>query len=297
METSPVAAANAFAQDARHVQMNVQMHIHQAAYVCLMSSDPVQKAQCVRALRTAFAHGEHVVSMDGEVAPVPDPGRPPRPLLVPRQSLASRGLGSAEGRLALAHALAHIEFNAINIGLDAVYRFRAMPREFYADWLQVAFEEAEHFELLRNYLSDHGKDYGDFPAHDDLWDMVRRTDDDVLIRMALVPRVLEARGLDVTPGLQKRLRAVGETRLVEILDVIYREEMGHVRIGTHWFRHLCAERGLDARSTFRQLLQEYMSGRIRGPYDEMGRMNAGFSAEEMEDLRAMEQETLRQLAA
>ncbi|HES75845.1 MAG TPA: ferritin-like domain-containing protein [bacterium] len=276
--------------------MSYENTIHQAAYVCLMEAHPSQKAACVRRVQQAFATGALPLQDADDIQPVPDPGRPPRPVLVDRRHLATRGLGSLEGRLALAHALAHIEFNAINIGLDAVYRFRDMPREFYADWLQVAFEEAEHFELLRAYLNEHGKDYGDYPAHDDLWEMVRRTDDDVLLRMALVPRVLEARGLDVTPGLQRRLRAVGENRLVEILDVIYREEMGHVRIGTHWFRHLCAERGLDARGTFRELLNQYMSGRIRGPYDELGRMHAGFTEEEMDDLRAMEKETLGLLA-
>ena len=276
--------------------MNHPSTIQQAALHCLMASDPAQKSICVRRVQQAFASGELPLQHLDDVLPIPDPGRPARPELVPRQQLATRGLGSLEGRLALAHALAHIEFNAINIALDAVYRFRDMPRAFYADWLQVAFEEAVHFELLRAYLNDYGKDYGDYPAHDDLWEMVRRTDDDVLIRMALVPRVLEARGLDVTPGLQRRLRAVGETRLVDILDVIYREEMGHVRIGTEWFRHLCLERGLDARVTFRELLQQYMSGRIRGPYDELGRMQAGFSEDEMMDLRTMEKETLGLLA-
>jgi len=271
-------------------------NIHQSALACLMEADPGQKAVCVRRVQQDFAAGRLPLHDGADTQPIPDPGRPSRPKLVPRNQLATRGLGSLEGRLALAHALAHIEFNAINIGLDAVYRFRGMPREFYADWLQVAVEEAAHFALLRAFLNDHGKDYGDYPAHDDLWEMVRRTDDDVLIRMALVPRVLEARGLDVTPGLQRRLRAVGEVRLVEILDVIYREEMGHVRIGTHWFRHLCAERDLDARITFRELLNQYMSGRIRGPYDELGRMHAGFTEEEMDDLRAMEKETLGLLA-
>jgi uncharacterized ferritin-like protein (DUF455 family) len=267
-------------------------NIHQAAYACLMEADPAQKAACVRQVQQFFLADECSVFNEGIVLPVADPGRPVRPELVDRKHLAARSLGSLEGRLALAHALAHIEFNAINISLDAVYRFRGMPFEFYADWLRVAAEEAAHFELLRAYLQDHGKDYGDYLAHNDLWEMVRRTDDDVMIRMALVPRVLEARGLDVTPGLQKRLRAVGETRLVAILDVIYREEIGHVEIGTRWFRHLCSERNLDARLTFRDLLHEYMRGRIRGPYDELGRMHAGFSAEEMDDLRAMEKETL-----
>lgn len=270
--------------------------VHDAAHACLMESDPARKAACVRLLQQDFAAGRLDVEQWGEALPVPDPGRPARPELVERKHLAQRPVKELEGRLALAHALAHIEFNAINIGLDAVYRFRGLPADFYADWIRVAVEEAHHFELLRAYLHDHDRDYGDYPAHEGLWEMVRRTDDDALVRMALVPRVLEARGLDVTPGMQARLREVGEERLVAILDVIYREEIGHVEIGTRWFRHLCAERGLDARVTFRELLSEYMSGRIRGPYDELGRMHAGFTAEEMEDLRAMEMETLGRLS-
>lgn len=261
-----------------------------------MEADPVRKAACVRRLAQDFAAGHLPVAEGGTVCPVPDPGRPPRPVLVERHQLSQRPVKTLEGRLALAHALAHIEFNAINIGLDAVYRFRGLPEGFYADWIRVAVEEAQHFELLRTYLNDQGRDYGDYPAHDGLWEMVRRTDDDPLIRMALVPRVLEARGLDVTPGMQARLRKVGDMRLVEILDVIYREEIGHVEIGTRWFRFLCARRGLDARATFRALLSEYMAGRIRGPYDELGRMHAGFTEEELADLKALEQETLERLA-
>jgi uncharacterized ferritin-like protein (DUF455 family) len=271
-------------------------NVHDAAHACLMESDPARKAACVRRLAQDFAAGRLAVEQGGMAMPVPDPGRPARPELVERRLLAQRPVSVLEGRLALAHALAHIEFNAINIGLDAAYRFRGLPEGFYADWIRVAVEEAHHFELLRAYLNDQGRDYGDYPAHDGLWEMVRRTDDDALIRMALVPRVLEARGLDVTPGMQARLREVGDTRMVEILDVIYREEIGHVEIGTRWFRHLCEERGLDARATFRKLLSEYMAGRIRGPYDELGRMHAGFTAEEMEDLRAMEMETLGRLS-
>lgn len=270
--------------------------VHDAAHACLMESDPGRKAICVRQLQQGFASGALAIEPSGHGEPVPDPGRPARPELVERKHLAQRSVKELEGRLALAHALAHIEFNAINIGLDATYRFRGLPEGFYADWIRVAVEEASHFELLRAYLNDQGRDYGDYAAHDGLWEMVRRTDDDPMIRMALVPRVLEARGLDVTPGMQVRLRAVGDERLVGILDVIYREEIGHVEIGTRWFRHLCAERSLDPRATFRDLLSEYMAGRIRGPYDELGRMHAGFTAEEMEDLRAMEMETLGRLA-
>ncbi|MGC9456061.1 MAG: ferritin-like domain-containing protein [Halothiobacillaceae bacterium] len=270
--------------------------LHEAARSVLLTCDPREKA---RKAATLYEQARLGFVLENEsvtpVEPVPDPGRPPRPELVRPRDLAQRDVHSQEGRVILAHALAHIEFNAINISLDAAYRFRGMPEQYYLDWLQVAAEEGAHFVLLADYLEDYGAAYGDYPAHDGLWEMVRRTDDDVLIRMALVPRVFEARGLDVTPGMQRRLSAVGDTRLVEILDVIYREEIGHVEIGTRWFRHACAQRNLPPRETFRDLLREYMSGRIRGPYDELGRMEAGFTAEEMEDLKAMERETLARL--
>ncbi len=196
----------------------------------------------------------------------------------------------------LAHALAHIEFNAINIALDAVYRFRDLPDAFYRDWLRVAAEEGAHFRLLRDALRERGADYGDYPAHDGLWQTVHATDHDPLVRMALVPRVLEARGLDVTPGIQAKLKKAGDTELVAILDVIQRDEIGHVAIGTHWFRHLCEQRGLEPRATFRDLLGEYMAGRIHGPYDEQARAAAGFTPEELADLKALEAETLERLA-
>ncbi len=268
--------------------------IHQAAYAALLLCDPSAKAREADRLY-ALPHLALAGPDEPPPVPVPDPGRPVRPRLVLPRELARRDWRDAEGRRVLAHALAHIEFNAINIALDAVYRFRGLPEAFYRDWLRVASEEGRHFNLLRAYLQDGSADYGDWPAHDGLWEMVRRTDDDVMIRMALVPRVLEARGLDVTPGMQARLREAGDERLVAILDVIYREEIGHVEIGTRWFRHLCAERGLEARETFRDLLARYMQGRIRGPYDELGRRQAGFTDEEMDDLRALETNMLEQL--
>ncbi|MEJ2654165.1 MAG: ferritin-like domain-containing protein [Acidihalobacter sp.] len=146
-----------------------------------------------------------------------------------------RGLGTREGRAALVHAVAHIEFNAINLALDAVYRFRSLPRAYYDDWLRVADEEARHFMLLADRLTDFGMRYGDLPAHNGLWEMAVKTADDWLLRMALVPRVLEARGLDVTPGMIERLRQAGDMETVAALEVILREEVGHVAIGSRWF--------------------------------------------------------------
>jgi uncharacterized ferritin-like protein (DUF455 family) len=171
------------------------------------------------------------------------PGRPERPNLVAPKHLKSRGVGSQEGRAALAHAVAHIEFNAINLALDACHRFAGMPAAFYQDWISVAVDEARHFSLLQQRLAELGHSYGDFPAHDGLWEMCQLTKDDCLMRMALVPRLLEARGLDVTPQMIAKLEAAGDAATVAVLQVILAEEVRHVEIGTRWFRHCCAERG------------------------------------------------------
>jgi len=179
------------------------------------------------------------------------------------------------------HAVAHIEFNAINLALDAVHRFRDMPREYYRDWLRVADEEAQHFSMVRDYLRRHNHDYGDFDAHNGLWEMAEKTAADVLERMALVPRVLEARGLDVTPGIIEKLQQAGDVETVAILEVIYAEEIGHVEIGTRWFRHVCMERGLAPESTFHQLLHKYFPNGLHGPFNLDARARAGFSEAEM----------------
>lgn len=179
------------------------------------------------------------------------------------------------------HAVAHIEFNAMNLALDAVHRFRGMPREYYNDWLRVADEEARHFLMVRDYLREHNHDYGDFDAHNGLWEMAEKTVADVLERMALVPRVLEARGLDVTPGIIEKLNQARDTEAAGILEVIYAEEVGHVEIGTHWFRHICEERGLASDPTFRKLLKKHFPNGLHGPFNLDARARAGFSETEM----------------
>jgi uncharacterized ferritin-like protein (DUF455 family) len=240
----------------------------------------------VRALRRDWLEGRLVLG-EGEPAPIGDPGRPARPPLVPPRELVQRKLTSPEGRAALIHAVAHIEFNAINLALDAVYRFRALPSDYYGDWLQVAVEESGHFEMLRERLQQLGYGYGDFPAHDGLWEMAQDTAHDHLVRMALVPRVLEARGLDVTPGMLARLQAVGDQPTVAILEQILREEIGHVAIGSRWFRYACERRGLSPEPTFRTLLSQYMRGRLRGPFNIDARLAAGFSRDEIVALETM----------
>jgi uncharacterized ferritin-like protein (DUF455 family) len=179
------------------------------------------------------------------------------------------------------HAVAHIEFNAINLALDAVYRFRTLPVEFYGDWLGVAGEEADHFELLHARLAELGLAYGDLPAHNGLWEMAVATREDLVARMALVPRVLEARGLDVTPGMIERLRAVDDTATVRILERILREEEGHVAIGSRWYAHACAQRGLDPLATFEDLIRSHAAGRVKPPLHLAARERAGFAPEEL----------------
>jgi uncharacterized ferritin-like protein (DUF455 family) len=204
------------------------------------------------------------------------------PSRVPRRAAASPA-----GRAALLHAIAHIEFNAINLALDAVARFAELPDAYYRDWWRVAAEEALHFELLVGHLATLGFSYGDFPAHDGLWEAARKTADDCLARMALVPRVLEARGLDVTPGMRARLAAAGDAQAAAILDVILRDEIGHVAVGNFWFRHLCAARDLDPIPAFAELCARYGQPPPRPPFNEAARLAGGFSMEELRALAAL----------
>ncbi|QKT02557.1 ferritin-like domain-containing protein [Ectothiorhodospiraceae bacterium 2226] len=260
----------------------------QGAHAALMMCDPTRKVAATRALQTAWDAGRAVAGEEAAAVPVPVPGRPARPRLVPPRVLPKRGLGSREGRAALIHALCHIEFNAINLGLDAVYRFRGLPPAYYGDWLRVAAEEALHFELLQAHLASLGYAYGDFDAHDGLWEMACETAHDVVARMALVPRVLEARGLDVTPGLMERLAAAGDARAVEILTIILRDEKGHVAVGSRWYRYACAARGLEPGATFKALIARHMKGRLKGPFHWEARREAGFSDDEMTFLEGLD---------
>lgn len=248
-------------------------------YAALMAADPAAKCTAARALHAADSSA--LAQATGDPEDVPVPGRPLRPQLVHSAKLAKRGLGKPAGRAALIHAIAHIEFNAINLGLDAAYRFRGMPAAFYADWLRVAADESRHFELLNNRLADYGYSYGDFDAHNGLWEMAVKTAHDVMIRMALVPRVLEARGLDVTPGMIMKLRQAGDEDTAAVFEIILEEEVPHVEIGTRWFRYCAEPRGLDPDATFFALLDEYMNGGPPGPYNIPARREARFSEDEL----------------
>lgn len=215
------------------------------------------------------------------------PGQPEKPALMQHLDVPQRSIFTPQGLAGLVHSVCHIEFNAINLALDAVWRFPSMPPAYYADWLGVAAEEAHHFTLLRTQLQSMGYDYGDFPAHTGLWDMVERTKSDIVARMALVPRTLEARGLDATPPMQAKLRKVGTPdaiKVIGILDIILHDEVGHVAIGNHWYRWLCARDGLDPVSHFRVLCERHAAPRVRAPINEEARRLAGFTDAELTEL-------------
>ena len=264
-----------------------KVDLFRQAHYCLMATDPAEKAAAVQALQGECHDAGYYLDAHEAVADTDSPGSPGKPVLVEPAGLPRRRLGTNRGRAALVHAIAHIEFNAINLALDALYRFRGMPGRYYVDWLSVAVDESRHFQMLDRRLAQMGYGYGDFPAHNGLWQMAVRTGHDCMVRMALVPRVLEARGLDVTPGMIARLEATGDTETVGILRIILEEEIGHVRIGSRWFAWWCARRKLDPGQTFIDLLQKYYAGGVRGPFNHAARLDAGFSDAELKSLETL----------
>ena len=261
------------------------MSLRPLALSALCICTPEEKVQAVQSL---WAKRESIELITHEVITTsPDqtpPGRPKLPRLIPAKQVPTRTPFTSEGLAALIHAVCHIEFNAINLALDAVWRFANMPESFYTDWLRVAYEESQHFEMLHQLLQSLNYTYGDFDAHDGLWRMCEKTANDVLARMALVPRTLEARGLDATPLIQAKLRKAATPaalRGVDILDVILREEVGHVAIGNHWYRWLCEQRSLEPESLYAELVKHYDAPKLRPPFNEEARKRAGFTKTEL----------------
>lgn len=261
------------------------MSIRHASLTALSIANPEDKVQSVQLLwqthhELALLANEHLLPAQNTLLP----GRPALPRLIPPKQVPTRTPFTPEGLASLLHAVCHIEFNAINLALDAVWRFHGMPAAYYTDWLRVAYEESQHFELLHTHLKHLGYAYGDFDAHDGLWQMCERTSDDVLARMALVPRTLEARGLDATPLIQAKLLKVDTpdaTRAVEILDIILLDEVGHVAIGNHWYRWLCEQRGLDPVALYGELVHRYDAPKHRPPFNHEARLRAGFTEVEL----------------
>jgi uncharacterized ferritin-like protein (DUF455 family) len=252
------------------------------ALQCLLETDPTAKTAAVAAMAQAFHAGDlevdnlAVLDVTGTI-----PGRPDRPELVPPRLVGRRSMATLEGRAMLIHALAHIEFNAVNLALDALWRFPDMPTEYYTDWLRVSKEEAFHFSMLAAHLQVLGYQYGDFPAHDSLWEMVERTREDITARMALVPRTLEARGLDAIPPLRAKVAQAGDLAAAKILDIILEDEIGHVEIGNRWYRYLCDQRGLEPRATYDELAARYRAPALKGPFNIEARRLAGFTETEL----------------
>ena len=253
------------------------LSLRAAALIPWGQTNPVLKAQATLALDLSWpVHAEEALQ-----APSAGPGRSAKTELVPHTQLKAKSMATPEGRAMLVHSIAHIELNAIDLALDVVWRFAGMPEAFYTDWVRIAQEEAKHFTLLRQHLVSMGFDYGDFPAHNTLWDMAERTQGDILARIGIVPRTMEARGLDASPGVKNKLVSVGDHRAGEILDIILEEEIGHVAAGNRWYRYLCAQRGLDPVSTYAELIAQYDAPKLRPPFNMAARRLAGFEEAEL----------------
>ncbi|MBU3616981.1 ferritin-like domain-containing protein [Polynucleobacter sp. JS-Polo-80-F4] len=264
------------------------LELREAALAILASADAQDKVS--RLLKLFDEYQQQRVALDVsrklESQNLILPGRPVKPELVLPKLVPKRRMDTPEGRAGLLHSLAHIEFNAMNLALDAIWRFPDMPQEYYEDWLKVAKEEAYHFSLVNEHLHTLGFSYGDFPAHNSLWEMVERTTDSVIARMALVPRTMEARGLDAVPSIRDRFKQIKEVRAVEILEIILNDEIGHVLIGNRWFNFLCSKDNLSPISAYRELAAQYRAPVLKGPFNMEARKQAGFSTEELDLLGA-----------
>lgn len=242
----------------------------------LGAADPADKVG--RGAEAAAAWRSGAVTAIGDAVPPDRPQRPAQPVLLPPRDMPRRRRRGLPGRVALLHAVAHIELNAVDLAWDLVARFadEAMPRAFIDDWIDVADDEGRHFSLVTGRLADLGAAYGDLPAHDGLWEAAQATSDDLLARLAIVPMVLEARGLDVTPQMIDSLTAAGDLESAAVLEVIYREEVGHVAAGVRWFEHIAMERGLTPASAWQDLVRARFRGILKAPFNHGARAAAGF---------------------
>jgi uncharacterized ferritin-like protein (DUF455 family) len=273
--------------------MPATSELRQTAYTAFISSN-TDKKMSVSSILTACTAINNIAKIKLNNAQNL-PGLPAKPELLEPLNVDKRSPFTPAGHAALIHAICHIEFNAVNLALDAIWRFDGMPDTYYRDWAQVAKEEAYHFTLLQNHLKsiayddNRGYEYGDFPAHTGLWAMCEKTKDDIVARMALVPRTLEARGLDATPLIQTKLRKVKTSyaaEAIEILDIILRDEIGHVAIGNHWYRWLCQRDGLDPLDHYVTLHNRHAAPKLRAPFNTEARLKAGFTPQEIAFLSA-----------
>lgn len=258
-----------------------------AVAAALTEKVPSAKAAATRNLAKRWGDGD--LALNFPLDQWPDPATRARPPLAAPGSVPKRRLGTPAGKIALLHAVGHIELNAIDLALDIVGRFTSQlpsreQRAFVNDWLSVADDEARHFTLVSNRLEEMGAAYGDLPAHSGLWDAASRTADDLLARLAIAPMVLEARGLDVTPGMIERLTRVGDHDSVAVLKIIYEEEVGHVGTGTKWFRKICSHRGLEPDATFAEMVGQHFPGGLKTPFNHPARAQSEFPRDWYEGL-------------
>jgi uncharacterized ferritin-like protein (DUF455 family) len=257
-------------------------NLFEYAGACLHATAVAEKLALTHEAQNRMARGELSLTSAHPVEPISHVKFPEKPELLPPRLMPNRKLNAPGGVAAFFHAIAHIEFMALYLAWDMVYRFRGLPDEFYQDWLRVADEEAQHFELICAHLRGLNLAYGDLPAHGGLWDHARDTADDVLARLALVPRCMEARGLDVTPALIKKFEQQGDTASVTLLQRILTDEIGHVERGSHWFKALCRQQGFVPEAKYPQLItQYYQGGKPKGPFNRELRIIAGFSESEL----------------
>ncbi|WP_426993920.1 ferritin-like domain-containing protein [Methylomonas sp. CM2] len=257
-------------------------NLFEIAERCLFDGDIAAKLNHTRRAKQLCDAGALAFDDTGRVRAMADTEFPARPISAMPRDMPRRRLDSDAGKAAFFHALAHIEFVAIYLAWDMVYRFRGLPADFYRDWLAVAAEEAEHFAMIREHMRRYSVDYGDLPAHRGLWTHAEDTVGDVLARLAVVPRCMEARGLDVTPGMIAKLQALGDVAGVAVLTRIYQDEIGHVERGSYWFKRLSAERGLNPEQHYQTLLLTHYQGKPKGPFNREVRIIAGFSDHEID---------------
>jgi len=261
-------------------------NLYEQAKSCFLMADPDEKLAKTldwvsdwESKRLEWTEGSPAIYLE-------QPGRLNKPEIVAQRDLPRRRLGSVEGKASMVHALAHIELTAVNLSLDAVYRYRDMPREYYNDWILAAGEEATHFFALREQLNSLGFEYGDFPAHEELWQMAINTEHDLMHRMGVTHRIFEARALDVVPLTIKKFENVGDKDMIKVLNMIANDEIGHVSAATRWFRYRCEQNQLDPDTTFLQLIKQYVKAPLKKPINVDLRRQSGFSEYEIERLLA-----------
>lgn len=258
-------------------------NLFELAETCLHNIPIDEKLALTHQAWQGLQNGELSLDQGKPVAAITQVRFPEKPEWLAPRFVPKRKLTSPGGVAAFFHAIAHIEFVAIYLAWDILYRFRGLPDEFYQDWLRIADEEAQHFELIRAHLQAMGTAYGDLPAHGGLWDLASMTANNLPARLALVPRCMEAHGLDVTPGIIARFKKLGDTASISLLDRILADEIGHVERGSYWFSKVCRQQGREPEAEYRRLLaQYYQGGKPKGPFNREMRIIAGFSNAELD---------------